>query len=46
MSKSNTRLSNEEVQKKVDANEMFGTIQSQLETVYDPEFPVIDIWTL
>ena len=46
MSKSSTRLSNEEVQKKVDANEMFGTIQAQLETVYDPEFPVIDIWTL
>ncbi len=26
--------------------EMFTTIQSQLETVYDPEFPVIDIRTL
>jgi len=26
--------------------EMFKTIQAQLETVYDPEFPVIDIWTL
>jgi len=25
---------------------MFRTIQAQLETVYDPEFPVIDIWTL
>ena len=40
------RLSNEQVQKKADANEMFATIQAQLETVYDPEFPVIDIWTL
>lgn len=26
--------------------EMFSTIQAQLEKVYDPEFPVIDIWTL
>lgn len=26
--------------------EMFKTLQAQLETVYDPEFPVIDIWTL
>lgn len=26
--------------------EMLDTIQGQLETVYDPEFPVIDIWTL
>lgn len=26
--------------------DMFATLQAQLETVYDPEFPVIDIWTL
>jgi metal-sulfur cluster biosynthetic enzyme len=26
--------------------DMFIAIQAQLETVYDPEFPVIDIWTL
>lgn len=25
---------------------MLETIESQLMTVYDPEFPVIDIWTL
>lgn len=25
---------------------MFTRLQAQLETVYDPEFPVIDIWTL
>ena len=28
------------------AQEMFPVLQAQLETVYDPEFPVIDIWTL
>jgi metal-sulfur cluster biosynthetic enzyme len=26
--------------------DMFTQLQAQLETVYDPEFPVIDIWTL
>ena len=29
-----------------DIQQMFTTLQAQLETVYDPEFPVIDIRTL
>jgi metal-sulfur cluster biosynthetic enzyme len=28
------------------ANEMLPHIEAQLQTVYDPEFPVVDIWTL
>ena len=27
-------------------NEMLPHIEAQLQTVYDPEFPVVDIWTL
>jgi metal-sulfur cluster biosynthetic enzyme len=27
-------------------NEMLSLIEEQLQTVFDPEFPVIDIWTL
>lgn len=28
------------------SNEMMPHIEAQLQTVYDPEFPVVDIWTL
>ena len=48
--------SNEEMEKKIndsngvndvnEVNEMKETIISQLQWVYDPEFPLIDIWTM
>jgi metal-sulfur cluster biosynthetic enzyme len=27
-------------------NDLIQRIESQLQTVYDPEFPIVDIWTL
>lgn len=33
-------------QEKSLSSEMLPHIEAQLQTVYDPEFPVVDIWTL
>lgn len=42
----NHQRASEDSSPPTDIKDMFTTLQAQLETVYDPEFPVIDIWTL